>query len=365
VHLNIVTVVGARPQFVKAAVLSRLIRGPFRDRMTEYLVHTGQHYDEQMSDVFFRQMSIPAPDVNLEVGSGSHGRMTGEMLIRIEEVLMNRRPEVVVVYGDTNSTLAGALAAAKQTIPVAHVEAGLRSFCLTMPEEQNRIITDHLSSFLFCPTATAHANLQREGIREGVEVVGDVMYDASIFYRKEIKRLGRDKSILQGLDCGRDFYLLTLHRAENTDDPRRLASIIGALNECKDCEAVFPIHPRTRGALDRDALTLGSHIHAIEPLGYLDMLELEENCSFVVTDSGGVQKEAYFSGKPCITLREQTEWVETVESGWNILVGSDRKAIAQALRGEKKSGRERLEYGDGEAGRHILESLCRAGGRAA
>jgi UDP-GlcNAc3NAcA epimerase len=352
---TIVTVVGARPQFIKAAVLSRLIREKYRHEFSEFLVHTGQHYDDNMSEVFFRQMRIPEPDANLSVGSGSHGRQTGAMLAAIEEVLIERRPERVLVYGDTNTTLAGALAAAKLHIPVAHVEAGLRSYQRAMPEEINRVVADHLSSYLFCPTQTAIDNLAAEGIRAGVYLAGDVMFDASLFYRGMIEQEGLENQLPK--DLPEDFYLLTLHRAENTDDPARLRLIVEALNELNGHLGVFPIHPRTRKALAAQGLTMAPHIRAIEPVGYLEMLALETRCRFVVTDSGGVQKEAFFFGKPCITLRERTEWVETVQSGWNTLAGADPVRIRRAFQNLRAPAKRPAFYGDGDAGSKILSTL--------
>ncbi len=319
--IKIVTIVGARPQFIKAAVISRLITNEYSGALSEYFVHTGQHYDSNMSEVFFQEMLIPEPDINLEVGSGSHGRQTGEMLYKIEEVLLQQKPDWVMIYGDTNSTLAGALAAGKLNIPVAHVEAGLRSFNRKMAEEQNRVLTDHLASLLFCPTEVARQNLEAEGIEAGVEVVGDVMYDASLFYRTMLEGMLAEQRSLPSAN----FYLLTLHRAENTDNPERLAAIVEALNSLDNFKGVFPIHPRTRKALQRQGQKLKAHIKVVEPVGFLEMLRLEEACDFVVTDSGGLQKEAYFFAKPCITLRDQTEWVETVEAGWNVIVGADKE----------------------------------------
>ena len=355
---RIISVVGARPQFIKAAVVSRLIRGRYRGELGEVLVHTGQHYDHNMSEIFFAQMRIPPPDVNLGIGSSSHGRQTGEMLAGIEEVLMRERPDWVLVYGDTNTTLAGALAAAKLNIPVAHVEAGLRSFERTMPEEKNRVVADHLSSILFCPTPVAAANLRDEGITNGVRIVGDVMYDASLFYRGLLER-GEARADL-GFELPADFYLLTLHRAENTDDPERLGSIVEALNSLNGLKGVFPIHPRTRKALAQQNLRLADHLRLVEPVGFFEMLELERLCSFVVTDSGGVQKEAYFFAKPCITLRDQTEWTETVGSGWNVLTGADTGRIRRAF-AEVQAPRTRTElYGDGNAAGKILENLLEA-----
>ncbi len=362
--LKIMTIVGARPQFIKAAVFSRYVKEHGeRLGLREYLVHTGQHYDDNMSDIFFREMEIPEPDVNLGIGSGSHGAMTGAMLASIETFILERKPDIVLVYGDTNSTLAGALAAAKLHVPVAHVEAGLRSYMMVMPEEQNRRLTDHLSTWLFCPTDTAVRNLFREGIADTpnctpdadhkrVVNVGDIMYEASLYYREKAAIRSRNIS-----DLSSNFALLTIHRAENTDDPVRLTAIIGALNKFTDIEFVFPVHPRTRKILEKLGLVLSSHIHAIEPVGYFDMLALENLCSFVVTDSGGVQKEAYFFGKPCITLQEATGWVELVEAGWNTLTGTDTEKIVSALRQIRFPGIHPSFYGDGHTAEKIAEWL--------
>jgi len=364
--LRIMTVIGARPQFVKAAVLSRLIRSDaYSGEVEELLVHTGQHYDENMSEVFFREMEIPKPDVNLNVGSGTHGAMTGSMLEGIERLIVEHKPDVVLVYGDTNSTLAGALAASKLHVPVAHVEAGLRSYMMAMPEEQNRRLTDHLSTWLFCPTATAVANLEKEGIRDraglpspdakSVVVSGDIMLDASTHYRKSAK--SRAGSILA--DIPEDFYLLTIHRAENTDDPARLGAIVSAINSVPDKPAVFPIHPRTRKIMERLGLSFGPHVRLLDPVGYYEMLCLEDACSFVLTDSGGVQKEAFFFGKPCVTMRDSTEWVELVDAGWNTLVGADERAIRAAIT-ERATPSERPPlYGEGNAAAVILDTLVR------
>jgi len=363
--LNIISVIGARPQFIKAAVLSRLVRSDeYRDSISEYLIHTGQHYDENMSDVFFREMEIPDPDVNLCIGSGGHGKMTGAMLERLEDIFMERKPDAVLVYGDTNSTLAGALAASKLHIPVAHVEAGLRSFMMAMPEEQNRILTDRLSTYLFCPTKTAVDNLAREGIpdrypriptadEKAVAMVGDIMLDASLYYRSKAK--DRMDGFLEKLP--KRFYLLTIHRAENTDEPKRLASIVEAINKRDDKEAVFPLHPRTRKTLERLGLSFGSHVRIIDPVGYYEMLALEDACDFVVTDSGGVQKEAYFFGKPCMTLRDSTEWVELVQNGWNVLVGADASAISRAFDHMIAPAKTDQLYGEGKAGNLICDCL--------
>jgi UDP-GlcNAc3NAcA epimerase len=357
--ISIVTIVGARPQFIKAAVVSRLIRRDYSEAISEYLVHTGQHYDSNMSEVFFSELDIPAPDVNLEVGSGSHGRMTGEMLWRIEELLLERRPDYVLIYGDTNSTMAGALAASKLNIPVAHVEAGLRSYDMRMPEEQNRIVADHVSSILFAPTSVAVSNLRSEGISKGVELVGDVMYDAALHYANKVNRRSRSDTLSERLGIDGEFFLLTLHRAENTDDGHRLRSILGAFNDPGSTPCIFPVHPRTTAAIKRHGLSIPASVRPIEPIGYLDMIELEQHAKFIVTDSGGVQKEAYFHKRPCITLRESTEWVETVDAGANILVGADEASIRAAVASPPQPTQWESPYGDGDAGRAILEILAR------
>ena len=403
---HIVTIVGARPQFVKAAVLSRLIRSAnWKNCFRETLIHTGQHYDDNMSEVFFRDMQIPKPDIHLHIGGGTHGAMTGQMLIEIEQELIRLQPDLVLVYGDTNSTLAGALAAAKLHIPLAHVEAGLRSYFKLMPEEQNRVLTDHLADWLFCPTETAVSNLAKEGIRENVHHVGDIMLDASFFYRELIKkeqgngvsrqddggsglddggsglddggsgpgdggsRLGDGVSRqadsvsrmenIEGLEAGmlsKKYLLTTVHRAENTDDPQKLGSIVAALNEMS-LPVVLPLHPRTKKLMAAAGLAFSDNVTVIDPVGYLEMLELEMRCEAVITDSGGVQKEAYFLGKPCVTLREQTEWVETAKSGWNTLVGTDRERILRAVEQISRPEKHPGFYGTGDAGSAMLEIL--------
>ena len=365
--LSLLSVVGARPQFIKAAVVSRLIRSSqYRDTIRECLVHTGQHYDDNMSAVFFREMEIPEPDINLQIGSGAHGAMTGAMLAQLERVLMEKKPDAVLVYGDTNSTLAGALAASKLHIPVVHVEAGLRSFMMAMPEEQNRIIADRLSTVLFCPTKIAIDNLTHEGIpfaqpalpnadEKAVFLSGDVMLDASLYYRQKQKAMSLSSALASLVE--RPFYLVTLHRAENTDDLVRLASIVKALNEFDTVPAILPLHPRTRKIFSQQGLEFAAHIHAIDPVGYFDMLALEDRCQFVVTDSGGVQKEAYFFGKPCITMRDSTEWVELVQHGWNMLVGANTEKILAALQSMPRYGEAVQLYGDGHAGKFIVQTL--------
>lgn len=349
--MKILTVVGARPQFIKASPVSKVLR----EHHEEFLVHTGQHYDDVMSDLFFRQLSIPAPDVNLAVGSGMHGEQTGAMLSGIEAVALHQKPDWLLIYGDTNSTLAGALVGAKLHIPVAHVEAGLRSYDRRMPEEVNRIVADHVSTLLLCPTATAIDNLAREGVREGVQLVGDVMFDA---FRQNLEVAIRSTSIIAhlGLEPG-GYQLLTVHRAENVDRPDLLREIFAGV-AASGCRVVFPAHPRTRAALVKSGIDPGAQLQLIEPVGYLEMLVLEHNAEAIVTDSGGVQKEAYFAGRPCITLRKSTEWPETTEGGWNVLVGTDAAAIATAMREFRPRGSRPELFGHGDAGRLVVEALA-------
>tara|TARA_R110001599_G_scaffold68408_9_gene192725 strand:- start:5938 stop:7014 length:1077 start_codon:yes stop_codon:yes gene_type:complete len=347
---KIVTIIGARPQFIKASVISKAIQET--DELNEVLVHTGQHFDENMSDVFFDQLAIPRPDYQLNINSGSHGDMTGRMLIEIEKVLLQEQPDWVLVYGDTNSTLAGALAAAKLHIPVAHIEAGLRSFNLHMPEEINRILTDQISSVLFCPTDSAMANLAREGFADKpiqVLQVGDVMQDsAELFAPCAI--------MPKGFAVVGSFILTTLHRAENTDNPQRLEAIVAALNHLHThlAPVVLPLHPRTRKVIAEQGLSL--NVHIMEPVGYLEMLWLLQHTNLVLTDSGGVQKEAYFMGKACVTMRDQTEWVELVEVGANVLVGADTGRIIKSVNENinRKITDERGLYGGGLASINII-----------
>jgi len=361
--MKIITVVGARPQFVKAATVSAAIvdynqRG---GRIEEVLVHTGQHYDPNMSQVFFDQLGVPRPKYNLAVGSGSHGVMTGKMLGAVEQILVDEKPNWLLVYGDTNSTLAGALAAAKLHVPVCHVEAGLRSFDKRMPEEVNRILTDHVAELLLCPTHAAITNLKNEGIARGVHHVGDVMYDAALIFAKVA---GEPAEVLARYGVGaKSFQLATVHRAENTDDPERLAGILRALSNLakKDCPLLLPLHPRTRATLksrglDR-LLELNPEFRTVEPVPFLDMIVLEQQAKLILTDSGGVQKEAYFHRVPCVTLRDETEWVETVEAGWNQLAGADQVRIEQAARAAGP-GRVIDEYGEGNAAGKVVELLA-------
>lgn len=352
--MKIVTVIGARPQFIKAAVVSRAIANT--EGFEEVIVHTGQHFDTNMSDVFFEEMSIPRPQYNLNINGLGHGAMTGQMLEKIEEVLIKEKPDWVLVYGDTNSTIAGALAAKKLHIKVAHVEAGLRSFNIDMPEEVNRILTDRISDVLFCPTTTAVNNLQKEGydnIDCEVREVGDVMQDAALFYA------GKSKKPEVGIPSV--FALCTVHRAENTDDPERLKNIFLALEEIsKDTPVVLPLHPRTKGKLSAMGYDFeNSDICFIDPVGYLEMVWLLSNCKFVLTDSGGLQKEAYFFSKPCITMRDETEWVELVEHGFNTLAGADKDKIVELASKINDTDLDfslRL-YGNGNAGQVIIQNL--------
>jgi len=350
--MKIASVVGARPQFIKCAPVSRELRKEHE----EVLIHTGQHYDHGMSEVFFEELAIPQPDYNLGIGSGTHGRQTGAMLGAIEDVLLKERPDRVLVYGDTNSTLAGALAAAKLHIPVAHIEAGLRSFDRTMPEEVNRVVTDHVSDLLFCPTETAVRNLANEGITIGVHLVGDVMLDAMNYNRavaEEHSRVLEEVGVRPG-----EYLVVTVHRPSNTDDRENMAAILGALGEAGR-PVVFPIHPRTRKCLAGYGLLadIPENVRVVEPLGYLDMIRLMAHAEKILTDSGGVQKEAYLLGVPCITLRENTEWVETVEAGWNVLVGADRERIVEAIWEFELGGSQKELFGTVGASGRIVEVI--------
>lgn len=368
--MKIISVIGARPQFIKAAAVSRAIvehNEKYPDcPIVEIIIHTGQHYDENMSQVFFEELDIPEPDYNLGIGSSSHAEQTGKMLQKIEAVLIKERPDWCLVYGDTNSTLAGALAAAKLHIPVAHIEAGLRSFNRRMPEEINRVVTDHVSDILFCPTATSVDNLAKEGISTGVYQVGDVMYDCILFYIKRTKPIEQEILERSGIRS-KSYYLATVHRAENTDDSARLTNIFEALNEIatKDCPVVLPLHPRTVKYAQKHGLDLTNHVKVMQPISYLEMLVLENNARLILTDSGGVQKEAYWLSVPCITLRDETEWVETVESGWNILSGADKHRIVNGVRCSSKLRPVSPEsvYGNGDAANQICDVLQDVGSR--
>lgn len=355
---KIATIVGARPQFIKAAAVSRAIRKSYADKIDEVLIHTGQHYDENMSDVFFSELDIPQPKHNLDISGGLHGEMTGRMLASIEAVLIKEKPDWVLIYGDTNSTLAGALAAVKLNIPVAHVEAGLRSFNMRMPEEINRILSDRISSLLFCPTETAVENLGNEGITKGVYNTGDVMYDVALFYQEQAKQ---QSLILKKLDLvGNQFALATCHRAENTDDPARLEGILSALAEiAQHFPVIFPLHPRTRKLIELHKLTgFLSELIVTEPLAFLDMVAVVQSAKVILTDSGGVQKEAFYYGVPCVTMRDETEWVETIRLGGNTLAGASKSRIVEvALNSTYPSSNDEVPYGDGSASKQILEII--------
>jgi len=349
--MKILTVVGARPQFIKAAAVS----APLRRAAQEILVHTGQHYDAGMSDRFFTELNLPDPDYHLGVGSGLHGAQTGQMLAGIESAILSEQPDRVLVYGDTNSTLAGALAAAKLGVPIVHVEAGLRSLNRSMPEEINRVVVDHLSTILCCPGPGAVANLAAEGIARGVHVTGDVMRD---LVEGALPTL--DDRILATLGLTpRGYSVLTFHRAQNTDDPARLLRILGALAHASE-PIVFPAHPRTIRALAALGAAVTAPIRIVDPVGYGDMLSLQRWARLVITDSGGVQKEAYWLGVPCVTLRDETEWTETVDAGWNRLVGSDPEAVRAAMNGWTPPPVRPQLYGDGQAAGRIVALLTQA-----
>lgn len=358
--MKVINIVGARPQFIKTAPVLHAIKRHNEEhpenQIHEVLVHTGQHYDYEMSGVFFDELGLKAPDYHLGVGSGTHGYQTGEMLKRIEEVLLHEKPDLVVVYGDTNSTLAGAIAASKLNIPIAHVEAGLRSFNRRMPEEINRVLTDHISDLLFCPTQKAVENLRQEGITKGVYMVGDVMYDAALQYLGLAEKKSR---ILKCLSLEpKSYALATVHRAENTDNPERLRNIFVGLKMVAQAglPVIIPLHPRTRKQAEMLGLSLNG-MRVLGPVSYLDMLLLEKNARVILTDSGGVQKEAFFFRVPCVTLREETEWVETVETGWNVLIGCDPKRIACAALDFRQGKEEISPYGDGRAAERIVKVI--------
>ena len=365
--MKILTVVGARPQFIKAATVSRAIRhfnSSGNVLINERIIHTGQHYDSKMSDVFFEEMDIPKPDFRLDCGNLNHGAMTGRMLEGLEAIIKEEKPNFVLVYGDTNSTLAGALAASKLRVPVAHVEAGLRSFNMKMPEEVNRILTDRISSCLFCPTQTAVKNLEKEGFpfpaidknAQEVTWVGDVMLDATLFYAEKAKR---SHSLEQwGLE-EKKYALCTIHRAENTDDPGRIRSIFTALAQLnEELPIILPLHPRTRKVLSQTGNAgLVKDFKVVEPLSYLETQRLEMSAKVILTDSGGMQKEAFFHKVPCITLREETEWIETLDFGANLLVGADEFRILKSFQKLGTVSFESDVYGNGRAAEKILKSL--------
>jgi UDP-GlcNAc3NAcA epimerase len=364
--MKLITIIGARPQFIKAAPFSE----EFRQHHQEVLIHTGQHYDPNMSEVFFAELNIPKPTYHLEIGSGHHGAQTGRMLEKIENVLLKESCDGVLVYGDTNSTFAGALAASKLHIPVFHVEAGLRSYNKRMPEEQNRVLTDHLSDLLLCPTKTATDNLLKEGIVKGVVLTGDIMYDAVLRNREISERQFKDGSWARMLIgtfgailplTENEYYLATIHRAENTDSPEKLLSIFKAF-ENADKPVLLPLHPRTRKIAEKLNIRL-MNTQVVEPVGYLLMLYLTANAYMVITDSGGLQKEAYFLKTPCTTLREQTEWTETLEDGWNRLCEIRSEAILEAIHREHtfQNANQPELFGDGHAARKICETIISRG----
>lgn len=354
--MKIITVIGARPQFIKAAALSREFAK--HEHIEEIIVHTGQHFDANMSEVFFEEMEIPKPSYNLEINSLSHGAMTGRMMEGIEEILLKEKPDLLLVYGDTNSTIAGALAAKKLHIKVAHVEAGLRSFNMEMPEEINRILTDRISDYLFCPTDSAVNNLKKEGydsLDATIVRTGDVMQDAALFYAQK----SEEKSTIISQLGIQKFALATLHRAENTDSKERLSQLVEGLNEIHEtiCPVVLPLHPRTKAKLAAHGLEL--KVKLIDPVGYFDMIELLKNCALVMTDSGGLQKEAFFFRKNCVTMRDQTEWVELIENGVNVLIGADKKKLVESTRTmlNKSSNFDVNLYGNGNASVNIVTEL--------
>jgi UDP-GlcNAc3NAcA epimerase len=347
--MKIVTIVGARPQFIKAANLSRLIKNI--DEIKEVIIHTGQHYDPNLSEIFFKEMNLPQPDFNLDIGSCSQGRQTGRMLDSIEEILLSERPDWVLVYGDTNSTLAGALAAVKLNIRVAHIEAGLRSYNRNMPEEINRIATDHISECLFAPTHNSMDLLAKEGLADRSVFSGDIMYDSILYYNKLAQKKHKLKSIID-IEPG-SYFLATIHRQENTDNIENLQSVFLALSELEN-PVIVPLHPRTQKLMDD--ITFRSNVHIIPPVGYLEMITLINNCQKVLTDSGGLQREAYFLQKPCITFRDETEWIETLEGNWNFAVGTNRQRILEKI-AITEFGEQRKAFGDGKAADIIIAYL--------
>jgi len=349
--MKIVTVVGARPQFIKAAGISRELR----QRHKEFLIHTGQHYDYRMAGIFFEGLDLPSPEINLGVGSGPHGAQTGAMLKGIEEVLISEKPDRVLIYGDTNSTLAGALAAAKLHIPIVHVEAGLRSYNRQMPEEINRIIADHLSNLLACPSEAAVHNLAIEGIAKNVYLIGDVMLDVLNWTMKQAAFRPEEAMARLGLKP-KTYVLVTVHRSENTDDLQRLSSILDALNTFQE-PVIFPAHPRTRKVLAQSKFILQPHVRILDPLGYFEMVALSHSARLILTDSGGLQKEAYWLGVPCVTLRDETEWIETVEAGWNRLAGSESENIIRAATNFMPPTFHLPLYGDGRMAERLIDLM--------
>lgn len=348
--MKILSIIGARPQFIKASVVSKAIRTACQ----EIILHTGQHYDPNLSKIFFDELQIPPPDINLNIGSGTHAEQTGHMMIEIEKVITNEKPDWVLVYGDTNSTIAGSLASVKIHVPVAHVEAGLRSFNRDMPEEINRVVCDHISTVLFCPTTVSVNNLKNEGVINGVYCIGDVMLDAVNYYIDVSEKKSR---ILSDLNLAKGQYILaTIHRPINTDNPDRLRSIFYATSQ-SELPVIFPIHPRTKKMIYAYQMEMPSNMIPIDPVGYLDMLQLEKNANCILTDSGGIQKEAYWVGVRCLTLRKETEWTETVELGWNRLVDADEREIVIGLNEWYPSSVRQPVYGDGHASDKIMSIL--------
>lgn len=349
---KIISIIGARPQFIKAAPLSKELRKYFK----EVLIHTGQHFDYKMSDIFFKGLDLPEPDYNLGINSLSHGKMTGAMLGEIEDILIRENPEAVIIYGDTNSTLAGSLAAVKLQIPIAHIEAGLRSYNRKMPEEINRVLSDQISKWLFVPSLVAKNNLEREGVREGIYIVGDIMYDAVLH---NINKALSYSNILLNLNLEKNNYLVaTIHRQENTDDETRLKKIIEIFS-LVDKKIIIPLHPRTKKKIEDFHLNFSDNVIVIDPLGYLDMLNIMQNAYVIITDSGGIQKEAYYLNAPCITLRDESEWVETVDVGWNFIVGVNQDKFISAY-SSCTAVREQKHpelYGDGKTAEKIVDIL--------
>jgi len=360
--MQICTIIGARPQFIKASAISREIKKynkKTNKKIEEIIIHTGQHFDTNMSEVFFTELDIPQPDYNLKISNLSHGSMTGRMLEEIEKILQEKKPDWVIVYGDTNSTLAGVLAASKLHIPIAHIEAGLRSFNKKMPEEINRIVADHTSNLLFCPTSIALKNLKDEGISKNAYNVGDVMFDVTLHYQSKANlEISLDKwKVLES-----NYVLCTIHRAENTDSIERISSIFDALSEIsKKITVLLPIHPRTKKVIQSlNSEKWSENITILEPLSYLEMLRLEVSAKTIITDSGGIQKEAFFHKIPCITIRDETEWMETVDLGWNQVVGANKESILSAYSKINAKVDNVFPYGDGSAAAQILNHLLRS-----
>jgi len=348
--MKIISVVGARPQFIKLAILSKELR----ENHNEIIIHTGQHYDDNMSRYFFEEMQIAKPDYNLNIGSGSHGKQTAEMLIGLEDIFLHQKPDVVITFGDTNTTLATGLAATKLNIPVAHVEAGLRSHNREMPEEINRILTDHISDYLFAPTLNAMENIKSENLYGKPFLVGDVMYDSLLYYGKIAEQKSR---ILKNLKLKqKEYILLTLHRPYNVDNIQKLQNIFSALKQTKRF-IVLPVHPRSRKMIESTNIIIPENISIIEPLGYLDFIFLQKHSEKIITDSGGIQKEAYLNGIPCITIRPETEWIETVEAGWNVLVGDKKDQLIENCLHFKPSHNRPRYFGDGDSSKKIISIL--------